>query len=309
MRLSYRSSLLPLLLLLTFGIFTEALSARAQGTDSLRSAREAEHNSPDWALIQPHLPNPATASAQQLEMEGDILRARRFPADAIDYYGYALARGSDGSALMNKMGITELELGNVVLARAYIQSGLKVHRNNAQAWNNLGAIAYMQRDYGGAIRDYKRAIKYDGQSAIYHSNLGLAYVDKKQFENAREQLMLALKIDPEVFQHHNVAGSSLHILTTGDRAEFCFEMAKAYAKLGNVAEMLHALETASEAGMDVQAAMEKDSILARYVNNPEVVTLVRVAKSRRASRMAGGSVASTAPPLPASTPVPAPTPR
>jgi tetratricopeptide (TPR) repeat protein len=303
MRLSDRSSLLPLFLLLTFGIFTEALSARAQGTESQRSAREAEHKSPDWALIQPHLPDPASASAQQLEMEGDILRARRFPADAVDYYGFALARGGDGSALMNKMGITELELGNVVLARAYLQSGLKVHRENAQAWNNLGAIAYMQRDYGGAIRAYKRAIKYDDQSAIYHSNLGLAYVDKKDFENARRQLMLALKIDPEVFQHHNAAGSSLHILTTGDRAQFCFEMAKAYAKLGNVAEMLHALQTASEAGMDVQAAMAKDSILAPYVNHPEVVALVRVAKSRRADRVAGGSTAT--PPLPA----PAPTPR
>src|ERR1700722_12099474 len=146
MRLSNRSSLLPLLLILTFGIITQAASARAQGTDSLRSAREAEHNNPDWALIQPHLPDPATASAQRLEMEGDILRARRCPADAVDYYNYALARGGDASTLMNKMGVTELELGNIVLARAYIQTGLKAHRENAQAWNNLGAIAFMQRD-------------------------------------------------------------------------------------------------------------------------------------------------------------------
>jgi tetratricopeptide (TPR) repeat protein len=311
MRLSYRFSLLPFLLILTVGILTQTVPARGQQTDSLRSAREAEHNSPDWALIQPHLPDPASASAQRLEMEGDILRARRFPADAVDYYGYALARGGDASTLMNKMGVTELELGNIVLARAYIQTGLKVHKNNAQAWNNLGAIAFMQRDYGGAIRDYKRAIKYDGQSAIYHSNLGLAYVDKKQFESAREQLVLALKIDPEVFQHHNAAGSSLHILTSGDRAEFSFEMAKAYAKLGNKTEMLHALEAAGEAGLDVEEAMAKDSIMVHFINDPDVVTLIREAKSLRASRMAKGNVASAAPPLPPSTtaPVPAATPR
>jgi len=73
--------------------------------------------------------------------------------------------------------------------------------------------------------------------------------------------------------------------------------------------MLHALETASEAGMDVQGAMAKDNIMVHYMNDPDVVTLVRVAKSLRASRMAGGSAASAAPPLPASSQVPEPAPR
>jgi tetratricopeptide (TPR) repeat protein len=309
MRLSSRSSALPLLLLLlTLVVFGRTGSARAQ-EDSLRSARDIEHNSPDWALIREHLPDPATASVQLLEMEGDILRARRFPADAMDYYHYAVTRGGDAGALMNKMGVTELELGNVVLARAYIQSGLKIRRKDAQAWNNLGAIEFMQRNLGGAIRDYKKAIKYDEQAAVYHSNLGLAYVDKKDYDSARAQLMLALKIDPEVFQHHNAAGSSLHILSTSDRAVFHFEMAKAYAKLGNKVEMLHALQTAGEAGLDIEEAMAKDNIMMHYMNDPDVVTLIREAKSLRASRMAGGIVASAAPPLPPSAAAPVPTPR
>jgi tetratricopeptide (TPR) repeat protein len=312
MRLSSRYSALPFLLLLfTIGVFARTGSARAQETDSLRSVLDVEHNSPDWALIREHLPDPATATAQRLEMEGDILRARRFPADAMDYYRYAMTRGGDAGALMNKMGVTELELGNVVLARAYIQSGLKIRRKNAQAWNNLGAIEFMQRNLGGAIRDYKKAIKYDEQAAVYHSNLGLAYVDKKDFDSARAELMLALKIDPEVFQRHNAAGSSLHILSTSDRAAFQFEMAKAYAKLGNKVEMLHALQAAGEAGLDIEEAMAKDTMLVHYIADPDVVTLIREAKSLHASRMAGGSVASAAPPLPPSTtaPVPAATPR
>ena len=312
MRLSSRFSAPPfLLLLLTLVVFGRTGPARAQETDSLSSARDMEHNSPDWASIREHLPDPATASVQRLEMEGDILRARRFPADALDYYRYAMTRGGDAGILMNKMGVTELELGNVVLARAYIQSGLKVRRKDAQAWNNLGAIEFMQRNLGGAIRDYKKAIKYDEQAAVYHSNLGLAYVDKKDYESARAELMLALKIDPEVFQHHNAAGSSLHILSTSDRAAFHFEMAKAYAKLGNKVEMLHALQTAGEAGLDIEEAMAKDNIMVHYMNDPDVVTLIREAKSLRASRMAGGNVASAAPPLPPSTtaPVPAATPR
>ena len=49
--------------------------------------------------IQPHLPDPATATPQTLELQADILRARRFPADAMDYYNYAIARGGNVSVL------------------------------------------------------------------------------------------------------------------------------------------------------------------------------------------------------------------
>ena len=68
---------------------------RPRETDGVRLDAELEHQSPDWAAIEKHLPDPATASAKQLEMQGDILRARRFPEDALDYYGYALRRGAN----------------------------------------------------------------------------------------------------------------------------------------------------------------------------------------------------------------------
>ena len=35
--------------------------------------RAALHNSPDWALIQPHLPDPKTATVAQLETAGDAV--------------------------------------------------------------------------------------------------------------------------------------------------------------------------------------------------------------------------------------------
>ncbi len=100
--------------------------------------RAALHNGPDWALIAPHLPDPKTASAADLEMTGDVLRARRFPEDALDYYGYALQRGGDVSTLLNKMGIVRLELRQVDLARAMFLRTVCAHKKDATAWNNLG---------------------------------------------------------------------------------------------------------------------------------------------------------------------------
>ncbi len=35
------------------------------------------------------------------------------PEDALEYYGYALARGGDAARLSLKQGVTELELQNV----------------------------------------------------------------------------------------------------------------------------------------------------------------------------------------------------
>lgn len=291
-------------LLLTSGVVFSPLFLHAQIKDPgarppdshLQEIRDAGHNSPDWVLVAPHLPDPATSSAATLELEGDVLRARRFPADALDYFRYAYNRGGNPGVLINKMGVTELELGNVSMARLYFQASLKKHRKNPQTWNNLGAVEFMEKQYTNAIRDYKQAVKFDRGSAVYHSNLGLAYVEVKDFDEGRNHLATALRLDPEIFARHNMAGSSLHILATGNRAEFCFEMAKAYAMLGNEAEMLHSLETASEAGMDIQSTIRYDKDMGRYVNDPRVLEIVRIAKSMRASR-AAAAVASALPPI------------
>ena len=258
--------------------------------------RAAAHASPDWKLIEPHLPDPETSSADILETQGDLLRVRRFPEDALDYYGYAIKRGGEPAELMNKIGITELEIGNTRLARAFFDRVVKMRRTDPQAWNNLGAVEFLDRNYGGALRNYKRAIKLDKHAAVSHSNLGMAYVELKDLPSANKEFALALKLDPGIFQHNSSAGVALHMLSAQDRANFCFEMAKVYAHIGNEAEMIHQLEMASEAGLDVQYEMSKSQDLTKYIKDPRVVRLVMVAKTLRASRNAGSNVATALPP-------------
>src|SRR5580658_591648 len=127
--------------------------------------RAALHNSTEWQLLQPHLPNPQTASAADLEVAADVLRARRFPEDALDYYGYAMARGGDVSELLNKMGITRLELRQNDLARQMFLRTVRAKKNDAQAWNNLGVTEYADRNYHAAVTDYRRATKLNRKSA------------------------------------------------------------------------------------------------------------------------------------------------
>ena len=270
------------LLVASFPLYGQTISEPGPTPVSLR---ELAHQSPDWKLIQPHLPNPATASAAMLEMQADLLRVRRFPDDALDFYNYALQRGGDPSTLFNKIGVTEMELGNASVARAYFGRVLKLRKKDPQAWNNMGAVEFMNHNYGGAIICYKRAIKLNKKFAVSHSNLGLAYIEQKDFASAKDELTLALKLDPHIFEQNSAAGVSLHTMSASDRANFCFQMAKVYARAHDEAEMLHELQTASEAGMDIRYEMSSDRDLAPYVNDPRVAELVLVAKSLREGRL------------------------
>jgi tetratricopeptide (TPR) repeat protein len=260
----------------------QQLLSQGPNTAEVNATRALEHQSPDWAAIAKHLPDPATSSASILETQADILRARRFPADALDFYGYALQRGGHPGEIYKKLGITNLELHNVELARSYFQKAIKVNRNDASAWNNLAAVEYLNREYGAAIKTYKRSVKLDKNSAIYHSNLGMAYFDTKDFKNARKELAIALGLDPDIFKKSSSAGISAHVLSPEDRAQFCIEMAKTYALAGDEAEMMHSLSMASEAGANLIAEMSKDKELARYKDDPRVLVLVQNAKALKA---------------------------
>jgi tetratricopeptide (TPR) repeat protein len=279
---------------------TAGRSARviAQDQPVIAPDRDRLHQSDEWAEIQRHLPDPATAAAQALELQADILRARRFPQDALDYYRYALARGGNAASLLNKLGLTELEMHNVEFARAYFQRSVKLDRKSAAAWNNLGAVNYLDRMSAQAVSNYKRAIKLDKRQAVFHANLATVSFEIKDYSKARHEIAAALELDPQVFEQQGTGGVAAHVLSSQDRAQFYFEMAKMYAREGLEEQMLHSLATAAEAGMDVQTEMAKDPVMARFVLDPRVLVLVHNAELLRAGRAATVSASGmgTSPP-------------
>jgi tetratricopeptide (TPR) repeat protein len=278
-----------------------AVPVSGQKPLSHEEARALDHQNPVWESVRTHLPDPGVASAAQLEAAADVLRARRFLEDAIDYYGFAMQRGGEPIHLLNKMGVTQLELRNVAQARVYFQRVVKGQKKNPEGWNNLGAIEYLTGRYGSAISNYKRAIKLDKNSATYHSNLGTAYFDKKDFEAARREYDTALKIDPDMMTHHGTVGVTTRMLSPEDHARFCFELARIYAQRGDEGTMLHYLTMSSEGGFDVLSEMGSDSVLSRYRKDPRVILLVKNAKDLRDNGTSIAQGSTPAPPLPAET--------
>jgi tetratricopeptide (TPR) repeat protein len=261
--------------------------------------RELRHQDPQWQIVKPHLPDPATATEQQLETVGDVLRARRFPEDALDYYTYALRRGGGNQVeLMNKLGVVQLDLRHTAAARAYFESAIKLKKKDAVAWNNLGAVEYIDARFGTAISDYSRAIKLNKASAIYHSNLATAYFEQKDYKNARQQFKIALKLDPDVAHRDGVGGLTAHMVSPEDHARYCFEMARLYGELGDETNMFHYLTMASEAGFDVMGEMHGDSTLDRYRKDPRVVMLVKNSRALRSGRASIDNAPNKIPQLP-----------
>lgn len=303
MRPPLRSACFPLLLIGLLGISPQSSaelpsSLQQNITTSDAAMRELRHQDPQWQSVKLHLPDPATATEQQLETVGDVLRARRFPEDALDYYVYALRRGGNEVVLMNKIGVTQLDLRHIAAARACFERAVHLKKKDAVAWNNLGAVEYSDRRFATAVSDYNHAIKLNKTSAIYHSNLATALFEEKNYKGAREHFKIALQLDPDVAHHDGTGGLTAHMLSPEDHARYCFEMARLYAELGDETNLLHYLTMASEGGFDVMDEMRSDEVMARYRKDPRVIMLVKNAQALRSGRASVDDASGKIPPLP-----------
>jgi Flp pilus assembly protein TadD len=256
--------------------------------------RAALHNSVDWQAIQPHLPDPKTASPRQLELAADVLMARRFPEDALDYYDYALHNGGDTQRLLKKKGVVLLEMQQGVLARSLFARCVQLSKRDSEAWNNLAATDYSLGDARGAIGEYKRAVRLNKQSAVYHANLGMAYVELKDMDSARSQFAQAIRLDPTIMTRRDNGGMTLRILQSQNFAALCFEMARMYARRGDVVTMKMWLQKASDRGFDLRPVMAEDALLRPWLKDPDVKIMLASAESFR-KRTSAANVPSLGP--------------
>jgi len=282
-----RLPLSPLLFAVAIACFSGGSPACAQQPHAnAKLDRALRHADVQWITVAPHLPDPATATAAALEQAADVLRARKMPEDALEYYGYAIARGGVAGRLLVKQGVTQLELQNVLLARALFRQAVKLEPKNGDAWNNLAATEYLQHDISRSIGDYKKALKLKPAVATFHSNLGTAMFEDKRYKQAVEQFAMALKLDPEVFEKHSGSGGVMaHMLSPADRGRFCYELAKLALARGDEAEMLHWLAKASENGFDLRAGMAGDGPMAKYRQDPRVTELTQSTKALRTTQV------------------------
>ena len=282
---------LPSVLSLSLIMVTGASMAQRQTVPATTAEtdRELRHQSDEWQAIAAHLPDPATAAPNSLQTAADVLRARRLPEDALDYYKYALARGGDEATLQNSIGVTELEMHYSVAAKVAFRRAVQLKKKDGKIWNNLGSAEFVTGNLRAALVDYLRAVSLDKRRAVYHSNLASAYFELKDYESARGQFEKAIRLDRNVFRDGSFAGTSAHVLSLSDRGRFFFEMAKMSARLKDDATTLNWLAKSSESGFDIMESMSGDKDFVPYMKDTRVAMIIKNAKAMRAGRVANTS--------------------
>lgn len=217
----------------------------------------AQTSSPTQASAPPEgLQNPtpqitllplATSTADELEAQGDALRARNAHLDALDSYKAAISK-KPTATLYNKLGITYILLRRPAEALAAINHAIKMDKKYGDAWNNRGSVAYMEGNFGKAAKDFKHAIKLNNENASYHCNLGSAYFNRHNIVKASHEYQLALRLDPFVFERSSKTGIAALMGKPGDHAEFEYMMAKLFAQGGDPANAVLHLRKAIEEG-------------------------------------------------------------
>jgi len=218
-------------------------------------------------------PSP-NASAAELEQRGDILRAEKYYADAIDYYEAAVHKSNSPSELFNKEGIAQLLMMHFNEAKHLFERAIKINGHYPEATNNLGVVYYNTRSYGRAVKYYHRAIALNVDSASFHSNLGTAYFAKHEYEKASQEYATALSLDPEIFERHSSSGITAHMSSPEDRARYSYVIAKMFATRGDAERCLLYLKKAMEEGFKVAEGFQKDREFAGFRKDPRFLTLL-----------------------------------
>jgi tetratricopeptide (TPR) repeat protein len=221
-------------------------------------------------------PPASDASSDQLEKQGDDLRARKLYLDAVDYYQAALAKKPNNAAIYNKIGIAELLMQRWQESKKNFEHAIKADPQYSDAYNNLGVIFYIGKKYGKAIDRYNKAIHLRDDAASYYSNLGAALFSKKEFEKSVTAYSHALQLDPDVFERTSRAGVAAQMSKPEDRAHYDYVIAKLYAKGGDADRSLEYLRKALEEGYKSINNVYKDEEFSGIRKDPRFTALMSV---------------------------------
>ena len=212
--------------------------------------------------------------AKTAEFKGDLARAHKDYTLAVAYYQKAVHADPHNSTLLNKLGISELKLGDRGPARKHFSQAVKYDPRNVSALNNLGAVAYLNRKFKLAVRYYKEALELDESSAGAHLNLAEAWIAMNQMDRAMTEYGRALELDADILAESQ-EGISAQITTPEQRARVSYLIAKAYAKRGNLDGALEYLRRAKDGHFSDLASVYKDQEFAALWPDPRLARIVK----------------------------------
>jgi tetratricopeptide (TPR) repeat protein len=222
------------------------------------------------------LPKPGNIEdlSKTAEVKGDIARARKDYLMAAEYYRTALRTDKQNAMLYNKLGITELKLGDNRSARKHFSEAIKRDPKYADALNNLGALSCLEKKYKPASKYLKQALALDETRAATHINLAETWFGLGKVEWAMTEYARALELDPDILTPQS-DGLIARVSTPEQRARINYLIAKAYAKRGNLDGALDYLSRAKEDHFNELAKVYEDEEFAVLWKDPRLAKIVK----------------------------------
>jgi tetratricopeptide (TPR) repeat protein len=212
--------------------------------------------------------------AKTAELKGDVARARTNYAAAVSHYLDAVKISQQNPLLYNKLGVTELQLGDRSQARKYFAKALKIDPRNTTALNNLGAVNCIQGKYKAAIRYLKEALALDESDASAHLNIAEAWIGVGETDRGMKEYARALELNADILSS-TLDGVTAQVRTPAQRAMISFLIAKAYAKRGNLDGALEYLRRAKDDGYRNLSKVYEEPEFALLVQDPRLAKIVK----------------------------------
>jgi tetratricopeptide (TPR) repeat protein len=212
--------------------------------------------------------------AKTQELKGDSARVHNNNTEAIYYYRSALHITSQNSILLNKLAVAELQTGDRGAARKHLKQAVKYDARNVPAWNNLGVLSCLERNYSAAVRYLKNALALQETNASAHLNMAEAWFGLGEVDRAMTEYTRALELDADILSSSPGAVVA-HVSTPEQRARVAFTIAKAYAKRGNIEGALEYLRRAREGNYPDMKKVYEDQTFAALWDDPRLDKIVK----------------------------------
>jgi len=230
--------------------------------------------------VEPSLSEMRAMMPEQLEELGDQFRGVRNYLAALDCYREAVRKHAT-AGVYNKIAISELMMHRFNEAEKAAKKAIHKDKHMPDAWNNLGVTYYSRKECikekhcDEAIRSYQKAIDLNPESASYHNNLAVVFMDSGQFDQAMAEYHRAFEIDPSFFERASQNGITARTSSPQDRARFAFTMARLFAAVGDFDRALHFLRSAIEDGYPKIDDVYKEKEFTGLVNDERFLALMK----------------------------------
>jgi tetratricopeptide (TPR) repeat protein len=152
--------------------------------------------------------------------------------DAIAALEAELEKAPDDAKLHTELARLHIAANHVRKARKHAERATELAPKSSGAWNTLGRVELLDKDYEEAIASFQMAIETNDQNSYAWNNLGLALSLDKQWDEAVEALETAVELDKvEPYMWNNLGMAYEHV----DRLEDARDAYRDGAKAGSEA--------------------------------------------------------------------------